>query len=249
MAKKSVEARRVLTKTSIPQEVLGWLKKRGEIEFLSVSEEIANILIAAYRISGGEARPYIQAPTMESSNLSKSFYTIKDPYAGSQNVDHDAYHVSEGTIDRSSTKPENSANVTEQTLQDHPKIDAQRRLQRRTQSGFKGVYRYGKNWKAGIMNGGKLESIGVFADAEEAARAYDARARELLGANAYLNFPEAGEKSVATGGVNDPEFDEYIKFLNVDASPAEWWKQCEEDATKRGVSTVCAPLPPPKSNT
>jgi hypothetical protein len=52
-------------------------------------------------------------------------------------------------------------------------------------SGFKGVQQRGKRWRAAI-NG---RFFGVFDTAEEAARAYDAKAIELHGEFARLNFP------------------------------------------------------------
>jgi hypothetical protein len=59
-------------------------------------------------------------------------------------------------------------------------------------SGYKGVCwvaRDGK-WVAQIMEGGKHRRIGLFVSAEDAARAYDAAAREQWGEYAHLNFPD-----------------------------------------------------------
>jgi hypothetical protein len=59
-------------------------------------------------------------------------------------------------------------------------------------SGFKGVTwnkRYGK-WQAQIGHNGKNKHIGLFVNLEEAARAYDAKARELFGEFARTNFPQ-----------------------------------------------------------
>ncbi len=58
------------------------------------------------------------------------------------------------------------------------------------QSGFVGVYPYGKRWLARINSGGKTLYREVFDDKVEAAKARDRKAYELFGAFAYLNFPD-----------------------------------------------------------
>lgn len=61
--------------------------------------------------------------------------------------------------------------------------------------GFKGAYfddscRVLKKWRAMIRVDGKLLRLGRYATPEEAARAYDAAAREHFGEYAYTNFKE-----------------------------------------------------------
>ncbi len=56
-------------------------------------------------------------------------------------------------------------------------------------SGFAGVYRYGKRWKAMITYKGEQIMIGAFDDKIEAARARDRKALEIYGPFACLNFP------------------------------------------------------------
>jgi hypothetical protein len=59
-------------------------------------------------------------------------------------------------------------------------------------SGYRGIAmdkRTGR-WRATIHANGKNRNLGFYATAEEAARAYDAKARELLGDKARLNFPD-----------------------------------------------------------
>lgn len=57
-------------------------------------------------------------------------------------------------------------------------------------SGYKGVYKKRNRYCARICKNGKNEVIGYSDTAEEAARLYDKRARELFGEWARLNFPE-----------------------------------------------------------
>lgn len=67
-----------------------------------------------------------------------------------------------------------------------------RRAASKNRSGYKGVrYRADKRqWVANIGHLGKTYHLGMFQDAESAARAYDVKARELHGAHARLNFPD-----------------------------------------------------------
>lgn len=61
-------------------------------------------------------------------------------------------------------------------------------------SGFRGVFLHKnlnrKKWHATIHHESRVISCGYYLTAEEAARAYDAKARELLGDKARLNFPD-----------------------------------------------------------
>jgi hypothetical protein len=60
----------------------------------------------------------------------------------------------------------------------------------RNRSGFRGVSRYGASkWRARLVKGGVSVEVGVFDSAEEAARAHDAKAIELHGEFAFINFP------------------------------------------------------------
>lgn len=58
----------------------------------------------------------------------------------------------------------------------------------RAASGFKGVYRNGSRWAAQIQISKKRLTIGRFDSPEEAALAYDRKARVLFGDYAVTNF-------------------------------------------------------------
>lgn len=62
----------------------------------------------------------------------------------------------------------------------------------RNTSGYKGVHPSGrsKKWVAQIGHHYKRIHLGTFENKEDAARAYDAKAKELFGEFAWLNFPE-----------------------------------------------------------
>jgi hypothetical protein len=72
------------------------------------------------------------------------------------------------------------------------------RLSRLNSSGYKGVSWRSREqrWMARITRNGKSRYLGYFATAEEAARAYDAAAREAFGSFAKVNFPHQGERGV-----------------------------------------------------
>lgn len=59
-------------------------------------------------------------------------------------------------------------------------------------SGFRGVTWHARRrkWRAEIRVGQQRRSLGLFANAEDAARAYDAAAHELHGEFASVNFPD-----------------------------------------------------------
>jgi len=57
--------------------------------------------------------------------------------------------------------------------------------------GYRGVSWHAPlgKWRAGIVRRPLRLHIGYYETAEEAARAYDEKARELFGQGAYQNFP------------------------------------------------------------
>ncbi len=78
--------------------------------------------------------------------------------------------------------------------------DCNRPRTKRNTSGYKGVslkkpFLTGRlRWFARISHNGKDIGLGYHDTAEEAARVYDAKAVELFGDFAYLNFPEEGRQ-------------------------------------------------------
>lgn len=57
-------------------------------------------------------------------------------------------------------------------------------------SGYKGVSMDRRLWRARLTFEGVEHRLGHFKDKKEAARAYDAKAHELFGEFAWLNFPD-----------------------------------------------------------
>ena len=96
----------------------------------------------------------------------------------------DTDHINERKLDnrrenlRVATRSQNKAN---------------RGLQANNPSGFRGVrpWKGGPRWQARIKVAGRGRHLGYFANAEDAARAYDAAAKEAFGEYARLNFPES----------------------------------------------------------
>jgi hypothetical protein len=67
-----------------------------------------------------------------------------------------------------------------------------RKKPRTNTSGYKGVVwqESRKSWRASLETGDKTVWLGNHGNREDAARAYDVKAKELFGAFAFLNFPE-----------------------------------------------------------
>ena len=63
--------------------------------------------------------------------------------------------------------------------------------QKRGATGYRGVTRAGRKFQVQVRSHGTLHYLGVFPTAEEAAHAYDQKARELHGEWAILNFPDS----------------------------------------------------------
>jgi hypothetical protein len=70
-------------------------------------------------------------------------------------------------------------------------LAAYRRLRTTNASRFRGVFRIKDrpNWRAQITVNYKSKYLGYFGAEEDAARAYDAAAKQIFGEFAQLNFP------------------------------------------------------------
>jgi hypothetical protein len=82
-------------------------------------------------------------------------------------------------------------------LASHAQVGMSQRAQPGKGSRFKGVYWRSDAglWQVQIHVHGRNTYVGIFRDEDEAARAYDRRARETFGGYAALNFPNPGEQS------------------------------------------------------
>jgi len=68
------------------------------------------------------------------------------------------------------------------------------RIRKNNTSGYKGVARNGRGWRALIQKDGHKTHLGTFATPELAALAYDQAAIELFGEFARPNFPDPTTK-------------------------------------------------------
>jgi hypothetical protein len=107
---------------------------------------------------------------------------------------------------------------------------ATRQGQQARTSAYRGVgwcKRTGK-WYSSLRDKGHSRHLGYFATEGEAARAYDARARQLRGVVAWLNFPGEGERQ----GTAQQRVDPQAKAANVAAVATQ--QQCT--SAYRGVT-------------
>lgn len=71
------------------------------------------------------------------------------------------------------------------------------KLHRHNTSGYRGVYRWKNYWRAAVTYEGKQISCGYYETKEEAAQAYNEKARELFGEFAYVNKVEKDKERVS----------------------------------------------------
>lgn len=82
---------------------------------------------------------------------------------------------------------------------------------KRSASGFKGVAPWGRGFRARGCLHGKAYLLGTYANAEDAARAYDAFARQRFGEFARLNFPSEGERGCIVHPPGPFDREEYLE--------------------------------------
>ena len=73
-------------------------------------------------------------------------------------------------------------------------------------SRFRGVYKCGKRWKAQLQSQGVQFYLGTFDTEEEAAKAYDRKARDEKGEKGQTNFDDNGDETINTGHVEEGSF-------------------------------------------
>lgn len=71
-----------------------------------------------------------------------------------------------------------------------PQQNSRNHQGKRDNQKYKGIYVERDKYAASIWNGTKQIYLGSFLSMQDAARAYDAKAREVFGEFAWLNFPE-----------------------------------------------------------
>jgi hypothetical protein len=119
-----------------------------------------------------------------------------------------------------------------------------RRMRRRGSSQYKGVCRDRGRWTVAIVRDGKVRQLGRFLSEADAARAYDAAAREVYGPFACLNFPGPGEISAlayeepdltaAEPGTSRPPLGTGESlYLGVRRVLGKWWQASIEVKGKR----------------
>ena len=76
-------------------------------------------------------------------------------------------------------------------------------------------------WRVRVWHGGKFIHAGSHATREQAVRAYDAKAKQLKGASAVLNFPDGDEEEEAAAVQDDDEDKEEDEGWRQTPAPAD----------------------------
>ena len=110
---------------------------------------------------------------------------------------------------------------------------------RTSSSVYRGVSKTsdGKKWRVVLKHNLKKHYLGVYADEEEAARVYDRKALELMGASAEINFAKGGggaKKNTSEGGLLTPSRGSQKASVRVSPSAAKSFVSSASNGRKDG---------------
>ena len=107
-------------------------------------------------------------------------------------------------------------------------------------SRFRGVYKCGKRWKAQLQSQGVQFYLGTFDTEEEAAKAYDRKARDEKGEKGQTNFDDNGEETISVNGHGDAA-EEFAVSAQIDAPR---YAKKMKVAVTNGVAVAVSVAPP-----
>ena len=84
-------------------------------------------------------------------------------------------------------------------------------------SRFRGVYKCGKRWKAQLQSQGVQFYLGTFDTEEEAAKAYDRKARDEKGEKGQTNFDDNGEETT-NSNIHGDGTEDYLASMPTEIS-------------------------------
>lgn len=138
------------------------------------SEDVPRVQEHVWYIKKGEWQGYVRTAIKghREMSLHRFLMGVTD---GKVHIDH----INGDILDNRKSNPRKADNRLNH---------ANQRLRKDNKAGYKGVSARKGKFYARVGPAGKV-NIGAFDTAEEAARAYDAKAKELYGPYARLNFP------------------------------------------------------------
>ena len=107
-------------------------------------------------------------------------------------------------------------------------------------SRFRGVYKCGKRWKAQLQSQGVQFYLGTFDTEEEAAKAYDRKARDEKGEKGQTNFDDNGEETISVNGHGDAA-EEFSVSAQIEAPR---YAKKMKVAVTNGVAVAVSVAPP-----